>query len=39
MIKMEEKTKKKQGGSGVGGSMKITWNVEVQMTRKGPVVR
>ena len=27
MIKIEEKTKHKQGGSGVGGTMKITWNV------------
>ena len=27
MIKMEEKTKQKQGGSGVGDTMKITWNV------------
>ena len=25
---MEEKTKQKQGGSGVGDTMKITWNVE-----------
>ena len=27
MVKMEEKTKQKQGRSGVGGTMKITWNV------------
>ena len=27
MIKMEEKTKQKQGGSRVGDTMKITWNV------------
>ena len=27
MTKMEEKTKQKQGGSGVGDIMKITWNV------------
>ena len=25
---MEEKTKQKQGGSGVGDTMKIAWNVE-----------
>ena len=28
MIKMEEKTQQKQGGSRVGDTMKITWNVE-----------
>ena len=27
MTKTEEKTKQKQGGSGVGDTMKITWNV------------
>ena len=36
---MEEKTKQKQGRSGVGGTMKITWNVGSEMMRKGPVVR
>ena len=39
VIKMEEKTKQKQIGSGVGGTMKITWNVRSVNDEKGPVVR
>ena len=36
---MEEKTKQKQGGSGVGDTMKMAWNVGSAKTRKGAVVR
>ena len=36
---MEEKTKQKQIGSEVGGTMKITWNVRSVNDEKGPVVR
>ena len=39
VIKMEEKTKQKQIGSGVGGTMKITWNVRSVNDEKAPVVR
>ena len=32
--KIEEKTKEKQGGSRVAGTIKMAWNVESAMTRK-----
>ena len=31
---MEEKTKQKEGGSGVGDTMKIAWNVEIVNDKK-----
>ena len=34
MIKIEEKTKQKQGGSGVADTMKIAWHVENVKTRR-----
>ena len=34
VMKMEEKTKQKQGGSGVGDTMKVAWNVGSVKTRK-----
>ena len=34
VVKMEEKTKQKEGGSGVGDTMKIAWNVEIVNDKK-----
>ena len=36
MIKKKEKTKQKQGGRGVGDTMKTTWNVGIVNDEKRP---